>query len=256
MPKAAKETATNMAPSVDEEELARFARMAKEWWDPRGKFRPLHKLNPTRLGYVRDAILVHFGRAADTRQPYGGLRILDIGCGGGLMCEPMTRLGAEVVGADALEINTEIARRHASEVGLEIDYRATTAEALAAAGERFDVIVNLEVVEHVADVGAYLGACRALIADGGLMIVSTLNRTPQSFLKAIVGAEYILRWLPRGSHDWEKFIKPSELADALDAAGFELKDLEGLIFNPITDRWSRGRDLGVNYIGTALPVSV
>jgi len=227
--------------------------MAEEWWDPNGKFRPLHMMTPCRLGYAVAQIAAQHGRDPKTLRPFEGLRILDIGCGGGLLSEPMARLGAEVVGADAGERNVAIARLHAEGMGLEIDYRATTAEALLAAGESFDAVLNMEVVEHVPDPQAYLDACAALVRPGGLMVSSTINRNPKSWLLAIVGAEHVLRWLPRGTHDWAKFITPAELEAMLARAGLEPVDAKGFVFNPLSWEWRiSDRDLAVNYVSTAV----
>jgi len=238
--------------SVDAAEVARFAALAETWWDPKGKMAPIHKLNPARLGYIRDRLVAHFGRDAAAVRPFTGLRLLDVGCGGGLLAEPMARLGADVVAIDAARTNIEVARLHAAESGLEIDYRHTTVEALAAAGEQFDAVLSLEVVEHVADIGAFLGACAAALKPGGAMILATLNRTPKAFALAIVGAEYVLRWLPRGTHDWRKFVKPSELGRHLRAHGLAIEDLTGLAYNPLNDKWSTApRDLDVNYMAFA-----
>ena len=249
------QTATRVPDNtVDDREIARFTAMADSWWDPNGNFKPLHRLNPARIGYLRDRLSAHFSLDAKSLTPFSDLRILDIGCGGGLLSEPMARLGAEVVGADAGEANIRVAALHAAQAGLEIDYRHTTAEVLAKAGEQFDVIVNMEVIEHVADVEMFLSACARLLATGGAMALSTLNRTPKSYMAAIVGAEYLLRWLPRGTHDWQKFVKPSELSRALDGAGLALKDIQGLIYNPLSQSWSLGRDTGINYVGFAVPV--
>ena len=240
--------------SVDPEEIAKFAALADDWWDPAGKFAPLHKLNPARLTFIRDRIAAHQGRDPLAERPLAGLRVLDIGCGGGLLCEPLTRLGAEVTGIDAAETNVAAAARHAAEAGLDIDYRHTTAEALAAetlaaGGTHFDLVLNMEVVEHVADVKAFLQASAALVAPGGAMVLATLNRTPKSFAFAIVGAEYLLRWLPRGTHDWRKFLRPSELVTQLHAAGLETKELTGVAYNPLTGAWHlAARDLDVNYM--------
>lgn len=225
--------------------------MAAEWWDPAGKFGPLHKLGPVRLAYIRDRICAHFGRDARRARPLAGLRVLDIGCGGGLIAEPMARLGASVTGVDASATNIGVARTHAAEVELEIDYRHTTAEALVAAGETFEVVLALEIVEHVADLEAFLGAVAALTRRGGCLVLATLNRTPQSYLLAIIGAEYVMRWLPRGTHDWRKFVRPSELAAGLRRHGAEIQDLTGVTYNPISDSWRPGRDLGVNYLAFA-----
>ena len=235
--------------TVDDAEIAKFEAMATEWWDPNGKFKPLHMLNPTRLDYITRQIAAEFGRDLTTPLPFAGLRLLDIGCGGGLLAEPMARLGAEVVGADAAPRNIPVAQIHAQKSGLTIDYRHTTAEALAAAGEQFDVVLNMEVVEHVADPLAYLTACQQLLKPGGLMICSTINRNPKSFLMAIIGAEYVMRWLPKGTHEWAKFITPDELYDLIRKAGLDPVDRKGFVFNKLTWSWSiSGRDLSVNYV--------
>jgi 2-polyprenyl-6-hydroxyphenyl methylase/3-demethylubiquinone-9 3-methyltransferase len=241
------------APTIDEAEIAKFEAMAAEWWDPEGKFKPLHMLQPCRLDYITAQVAAEFGRDLGGPLPFAGLRILDIGCGGGLLAEPMARLGAEVTGADAAAGNIPVARLHAAQSGLEIDYRHTTAEALAAAGERFDVVLNMEVVEHVADPPAYLGACHDLLKPGGLMLCSTINRNAKSFAMAIVGAEMVMRWLPRGTHDWKKFITPDELAALLRQAGLEPVDRKGFVFNPLSWSWSLSdRDLSVNYVTASL----
>lgn len=239
--------------TVDHSEIAKFEAMAAEWWDPNGKFKPLHMLNPCRLDYIIDQVSAEFTR--DTRAPeaFKGLRILDIGCGGGLLCEPMARLGATVVGADAAERNIPVAQTHAEQSGLDIDYRFTTAEDLAAAGEQFDVVLNMEVVEHVADPLAYLTACQQLLKPGGLMVCSTLNRNPKSYMMAIIGAEHIMRWLPKGTHEWSKFITPDELFDLISKAGLDPVDRKGFVFNPISWKWSISEtDLSVNYVTTSL----
>jgi 2-polyprenyl-6-hydroxyphenyl methylase/3-demethylubiquinone-9 3-methyltransferase len=242
-------SATQIAGTVDAAEIARFEAMAAEWWDPRGKFKPLHMLNPCRLDYIIGQITAEFGRDARAERPFAGLRLLDIGCGGGLLSEPMTRLGADVVGADAAAGNIPVARLHAEQSGLAIDYRHTTAEALAAAGERFDVVLNMEVIEHVSDPPAYMAACSALLKPGGLMICSTLNRTARSFALAIVGAEHVMRWLPRGTHDWSKFVTPDELSALIRGAGLDPVDSKGFVFNPLTWSWrTSDRDLAVNYV--------
>jgi len=239
--------------SVDAAEVAKFEAMATEWWDPKGKFKPLHMLNPCRLDYICAQITAEFGRDPAAALPFTGLRLLDIGCGGGLLTEPMARLGATVVGADAAAGNIPVARLHAERSGLAIDYRHTTAEALAETDERFDVVLNMEVVEHVADPPAFLATCRALLNPGGLMICSTLNRTARSFAAAIIGAEWVMRWLPRGTHDWGRFITPDELYTMLRGAGLDPVDRKGMVFNPVTWSWSLSdRDLAVNYVTTSL----
>ena len=235
--------------TIDPAEVAKFEAMAAEWWDPHGKFKPLHMLNPCRLDYIAAQIAGQFDRDLSAPSPFAGLRLLDIGCGGGLLCEPMARLGAEVVGADAAEGNLHVARIHAEQSGLTIDYRHTTAEALAEAGERFDAVLNMEVIEHVADPAAYLAACRRLLKPGGLHICSTINRNPKSFATAIVGAELVMRWLPRGTHDWSKFITPDELYALLREAGLQPVDRKGFVFNPLSWQWRLSdRDLSVNYV--------
>ena len=239
--------------TVDPAEIAKFEAMAAEWWDPDGKFRPLHMLNPCRLDYIVDQIAAEFGRDPKAARPFAGLRLLDIGCGGGLLAEPMARLGADVVGVDAAPRNIPVARLHAEQSGLAIDYRVGTAEALAEAGEAFDVVLNMEVVEHVADPAAYLAACHMLLKPGGLMIASTINRNPKSWLLAIVGAEHVLRWLPRGTHDWRKFITPPELDALLRGAGLAPVDARGFVFDPLDWSWRLSdRDLSVNYVTASL----
>lgn len=235
--------------TVDPAEVAKFEAMAAEWWDPAGKFKPLHMLNPCRLDYITSQIAGEFDRDLTADAPFLGLRVLDIGCGGGLLAEPMARLGATVVGADAAERNIPVAQVHAQQSGLSIDYRHTTAETMAAEGEQFDVILNMEVVEHVADSLAYLTACQQLMKPGGLQICSTINRNPKSYMMAIVGAEVIMRWLPKGTHEWAKFITPDELYDLLSQAGLDPVDRKGFVFNPVTWNWSlSSRDLSVNYV--------
>lgn len=239
--------------TINPAEIAKFEAMSAEWWDPEGKFKPLHMLNPCRLDYIVAQIAAEFDRDSRTMTPFAGLRILDIGCGGGLLSEPMARLGALVVGADAAPRNIPVAALHAEQSGLAIDYRVTTAETLAAAGEQFDVVLNMEVVEHVADPAAYLTACQQLLKPGGLMICSTLNRNPKSFLMAIIGAEWVMRWLPKGTHDWQKFITPDELYTMIRAAGLDPVDRKGFVFNPLLWSWSLSdRDLSCNYVTTSV----
>lgn len=238
--------------TVDEAEIAKFAAMAEEWWDPDGKFAPLHKFNPVRLAFLRDRICDHFGRDGQANRPLEGLKLADIGCGGGLLSEPMARLGAAVSGIDAAEKNIRIAASHAETVGVEIDYRCDSVEAMAARGEAYDVVLNMEVVEHVADIGLFLDASAALVKPGGVMFIATLNRTIKAFGLAIVGAEYIMGWLPRGTHDWNKFVRPSELAAPIRRAGLEMTEITGVAYNPLKDKWSLApNDLDVNYMVVA-----
>ena len=237
------------ATTIDPAEIDKFQAMAEEWWNPEGKFKPLHMLNPCRLDYITGQIAAEFDRDLADSAPFKGLRILDIGCGGGLLAEPMARLGADVVGADAAARNIPVAQVHAEQSGLDIDYRHTSAEALAAAGEQFDAVLNMEVVEHVSDPQAYLNACHALLKPGGLMICSTINRNPKSYMMAIIGAEFVMRWLPRGTHEWSKFITPDELYALLRNAGLNPVDRKGFVFNPVTWTWSiSARDLSCNYV--------
>ena len=237
--------------SIDPADVERFSRIAEEWWDPRGKFAPLHKFNPVRLSFIRDQALYRFKRDPRARRPFEGLRLLDIGCGGGLLSEPMTRLGFQVTGVDASERNIGTASAHAAAQGLAIDYRAATAEALVEAGEPpFDVILNMEVIEHVPDPGEYLRDCARLLKPGGLMIVATLNRTLKALALAKVGAEYVLRWLPAGTHDWNKFLKPGEIRDLLADAPVTVDGPFGVVFNPLTGRWTESTDTDVNYMMT------
>ena len=247
------DAASPHAGTVDPDEIANFEAMAEAWWDPNGSFRPLHRLNPVRIGYLRDRIAAHRDRDPKGAQPLAGLSIVDIGCGGGLVCEPLARLGANVTGVDASARNIAIAASHAGDSGLAIDYRATTAEALVDDGKRYDVVLALEIVEHVADLDLFIEACCRLVAPDGLMIFSTLNRTTKAFALAIVGAEYVLRWLPRGTHDWRKFVRPSELARALARHDAKLEALTGLVYNPVSDRWRLADDLDVNYMAVARP---
>jgi 2-polyprenyl-6-hydroxyphenyl methylase/3-demethylubiquinone-9 3-methyltransferase len=239
---------TPASPSIDVEEVQRFSALADTWWDPKGSMAPLHRLNPARLGFLRQTLAAHFDRDAKSLRPFDGLRILDIGCGGGLISEPLARLGAVVTGIDAAEANIAVARAHARVADLEINYRQASAEELSAAGERFDAVLALEVVEHVADLDAFLAAAAALVRPGGAFIASTLNRTPKSLIFGIVGAEYVLGWLPRGTHRWDRFVKPSEFAAALRRHGLQARDIRGLLYDLLAREWRLGRDLGVNYL--------
>jgi len=243
--------APDLRSSIDPAEVERFSRIAAEWWDPHGKFAPLHKFNPVRLSFIRDKALARFGRDPSARRPFEGLRLLDIGCGGGLLSEPMSRLGFEVTGVDASERNIGTASTHAAEQGLAIDYRCATAEQLLAEGTApFDVVLNMEVIEHVADPGAYLRSCAELMAPRGIMFVATLNRTLKALALAKIGAEYVLRWLPAGTHDWRKFLTPDELRGFLAQTPVHVDGPYGVVFNPLTGRWSQSRDSEVNYMMT------
>ena len=243
---------TSLAPSsIDPEDVARFSAIADEWWDPHGKVAPLHRFNPVRLGFIREQALARFGRDPKARTPFEGLRLLDIGCGGGLLCEPMHRLGFTVTGVDASERNIGTASVHAAETGLVIDYRCSTAEALLADGAGpFDLILNMEVIEHVASPGPYLRSCASLLAPGGLMIVATLNRTLKALALAKIGAEYVLQWLPAGTHDWRKFLKPEQIRDYLAGTPVDVQGPFGVAFNPLTGVWSRSQDVDINYMMT------
>jgi 2-polyprenyl-6-hydroxyphenyl methylase/3-demethylubiquinone-9 3-methyltransferase len=235
--------------TIDQGEIERFSRIAAEWWDPAGKFKPLHKFNPVRLAYIRDAICAAHGRDPKAPRPLEGIRIVDVGCGGGLLSEPLARLGASVTGVDAAEKNVKTAAAHAAETGVTVDYRATTAEALVAAGEQFDVVLAMEIVEHVADVDLFLDAVGKLARPGGLVFMATLNRTAKGWLLGVVAAEYVLGWLPRGTHDWKKFLRPSELVGGLRQAGVAVRDISGVAYNPISDKFSLSpKDLDVNYL--------
>jgi len=234
--------------TINPEEIAKFAAMADEWWDPTGKFKPLHKFNPVRLGYVRDWTVRHFGKDGGVRRPLEGVRVLDIGCGGGLLSEPLARLGATVVGVDAGEKNIAIAKLHAEQSGLAIDYRAVTAESLVAAGESFDIVLNMEVVEHVDNVPLYMQSCASLVKPGGLLFTATINRTPRAYALAVLGAEYVLGWLPKGTHDYRKFLTPDEIGTLVTRNGLKVIDRTGVSFHPLADEWRPSRDLGVNYM--------
>ena len=234
--------------TINDAEIAKFTAMAEEWWDPKGKFKPLHKFNPVRLAYIRDHLVSHFGRDTSGMRPLEGLKIVDIGCGGGLLCEPLTRLGATVTGVDAEERNISIAKIHAEKSCLDIDYRVTTSEALVEAGEKFDVVLNMEVVEHVDNVPLYMKSCADLVAPGGLMFTATLNRTARAYALAILGAEYVLGWLPKGTHDWKKFLTPDEIRSLISRNGLHIIEDKGVVFHPLADEWRLSADTGVNYM--------
>lgn len=235
------------AASVDPSEVERFSRLAAEWWNPKGKFRPLHKFNPVRLAYIRDTMVRRLNRDPRSMKPLEGLTLLDVGCGGGLLCEPMTRLGAKVTGIDPSATNIGVATTHAAQSGLTIDYRAAPAETLAEEGATFDVVLCMEVVEHVADVPAFLATVGSLVKPGGLLLVATINRTPKAFALAIVGAEYVLGWLPKGTHQYDKLVRPEEIERPLTRAGFSVVETVGVTYNPLTDIWTTARDTDVNY---------
>jgi len=234
--------------TIDQSEVDRFSAMAAEWWSPTGKFKPLHKFNPVRLAYIRDKAAENFSRSPKSAKPLEGLRVLDIGCGGGLLSEPVARMGAEVVGADPSEKNIGIASTHAKASGVAVDYRAVTAEQLAEAGETFDIVLNMEVVEHVADVELFMNTCASMVRPGGLMFVATINRTMKAAALAIFAAEKVLRWLPRGTHQYEKLVRPEELEKPLAASGLEIVDRTGVFFNPLANQWNLSKDMDVNYM--------
>ena len=236
------------AASIDPDEVEQFARLGAQWWNPGGPMAALHKFNPVRLGYIRDQATAHFSRDPKKLDCLAGLRILDIGCGGGILAEPLARLGANVVGADPSEENITVASTHAKDSGVGVDYRATTAEDLAAQNEQFDIVLAMEVVEHVTNVDDFVATCAAMVKPGGLMIAATLNRTMKSFALAIVGAEYILRWLPVGSHRWDKFVTPNELEIAMEQGGLRVIGSQGVIYNILADRWQLSSDTDVNYM--------
>ncbi len=234
--------------TIDPAEVARFDAIARDWWDPKGPMAVLHKFNPVRLAFVRDEACAHFARDPKRMRALDGLSLVDIGCGGGVLSEPLARLGAEVTGLDPAPTNIAVARAHAEKNGLSIDYREETIEAVVEAGKRFDIVLAMEVVEHVADVEAFVAACCAAVKPDGLLVMATLNRTLKSYALAIVGAEYVLRWLPKGTHDWEKFVTPDELRGAIEGNGFTIGRQTGVVFNPLTGRWSASRDMDVNYM--------
>ena len=248
-----KENSMPSTESIDASEIEKFEAMAAEWWDPNGKFKPLHHMNPCRLDYIISQIEIEFNRSTKNQKPFDGLDLLDIGCGGGLLSEPMARLGAAVTGIDAAPKNIPVAQTHAEQSGLDINYKFITAEELVKTKKQYDVILNMEVIEHVNNPNDYLKTCQKLLKPNGLMVCSTINRTSKSFLFAILGAEYILRWLPKGTHNWAKFIKPDELSNLISEAGLELVDKKGFILNPIAWEWQTSdRDLAVNYVTTSI----
>jgi 2-polyprenyl-6-hydroxyphenyl methylase/3-demethylubiquinone-9 3-methyltransferase len=236
------------ATTINDVEIAKFTAMAEEWWNPNGKFKPIHKFNPVRLQYIRQHLLTHFGRDGTEMRPFTGLRILDVGCGGGLLCEPLARLGAEVTGIDAAERNIAIARIHAEQSGLDVDYQTTTSEALAAAGQSFDIVLNMEVVEHVDNVPLYMKSCADLVKPGGLMLTATINRTLRARALAVFAAERVLRWLPVGTHDWNKFLTPDEIKALIRRNGLKVTAETGVVYHPLADEWRQSPDMGINYM--------
>lgn len=246
---------TETQTTIDNNEVARFSALADEWWNPSGKFRPLHKFNPVRLQYIKEKVCEHFNRDMNAQKPFTGLRFLDIGCGGGLLCEPMARLGATIIGADASHTNIEVAKIHASQSGLDIDYRTQASETLQANGEMFDIILNMEVVEHVSDVNLFMTSCAQMVNPDGLMFVATINRTQKAKLLAIFMAENILRWLPKGTHEFEKLVTPEELETPLAAENMQIIDQTGVFYNLFQDRWIKSKDMDVNYMVLAKKLS-
>jgi 2-polyprenyl-6-hydroxyphenyl methylase/3-demethylubiquinone-9 3-methyltransferase len=239
--------------SVDPREMESFSRMAHDWWNPDGMFRPLHVMNGARLSLIKETVCDHFLRDPDQDRPLEGLRVLDIGCGGGLLCEPMVRLGATVTGVDALEKNVKTAKTHAKQGGIEVDYRHGTIEQMVEAGETpYDVVLNMEVIEHVANPRDFIADCAAMVRPGGIMMCSTINRTLKAFAFAIVGAEYVLRWLPRGTHQYDKLVRPSELTAYLKLAGLNVERVTGMSLNPMTERWRLNDDTSINYVTSAV----
>lgn len=249
------QAAPGVSPTLDPAEVERFRRMAEEWWDAKGKFRPLHQIGPARLAFIREAVLAHFKRDGQGLRPYAGLTFADIGCGGGLICEPLARLGATVTGIDPASRNIEIAKLHAEGQGLAIDYRPITVEELVAEGRTFDCVTSLEVIEHVPDPALFIKECARLVRPGGLMILSTINRTLKAYALAIVGAEYVLGWLPRGTHDWNRFITPEELTSHVTASGMAPPRFMGFTYDPFRDAWSLDADTSVNYLASSVKAS-
>ena len=237
-----------MSERVDEAEVEKFDRLAADWWNPEGRMKPLHKLNPVRLRYLRDTLVARFGRDPRAIRPFDGLTLLDIGCGAGLLSEPLARMGFTVTGIDPARNNVDVAKAHAEQAGVAVTYRKVTAETLVEEEALFDVVLAMEVVEHVPSVPEFVAAATSLVKPGGIFVAATINRTKRAFALAIVGAEYVLRWLPVGTHSWDKFVTPDELEEAIAAGGLEVFDRQGVVFNPFADRWGLARDMAVNYM--------
>ncbi len=234
------------------EEMDRFNALADQWWDPNGSFRPLHQLNPCRLDFINSQIEAEFDRRLESSLPFSGLSVLDVGCGGGLLCEPLTRLGAQVTGIDLAERNIPAAQSHAEKSGLSIEYRCATAEDIVTEGQKFDIVLCMEVIEHVPDQPGFIATCAELLESPGVLICSTINRNPKSFLFAIIGAEYVLRWLPKGTHDWRQFVTPQEITEMFTQAGLRTVDCKGFVLNPLQGEWRlSSRDTSVNFASAA-----
>jgi 2-polyprenyl-6-hydroxyphenyl methylase/3-demethylubiquinone-9 3-methyltransferase len=239
------------APSIDPDEVEQFSAMAAEWWDPRGPFKPLHEFNPVRVGYIRDQVCARLGRVATDPHTLNGLDIADIGCGGGLLCEPISRLGANVTGVDPSDKNISVASLHARQMGLGINYLQTSVEELAATGQTFDVVLAMEVLEHVADISVFMQSCATILKPGGIFVGATLNRTFKSLALAKIGVEYILQWLPVGTHDWDKFLTPAETTRSVRDAGLDLQTIQGVTYNPFRGAWRLSADTDINYMVVA-----
>tara|TARA_Y100001936_G_scaffold192169_1_gene191426 strand:- start:193 stop:951 length:759 start_codon:yes stop_codon:yes gene_type:complete len=245
----------NKKTTIDPVEHEKFSKLAEEWWDPKGKFKTLHRFNPTRITFIREKIINHFNIATDERKPFKNIKLIDIGCGGGLLSEPMAKLGANVTGLDIVEKNIKTASAHAINQGLKINYVHSTIENFCEKDEKFDVILNMEVIEHVSDVSLFINSCNKILSPNGIMIFASLNRTLISYGLAIIGVEYILGWLPKGTHDWSKFITPDELKILFSSNGLKVDEIIGMKYNPFLDNWKRSKDLSVNYLGVSSKIN-
>lgn len=245
----------NKKTTIDPVEHEKFSKLAEEWWNPKGKFKTLHKFNPTRIAFIREKIINHFDIAKDEKKPFKNINLLDIGCGGGLLSEPMAKLGANVTGLDVVEKNIKTASTHAKNQGLKINYIHSTVEKISEKDEKFDVILNMEVIEHVSDVNLFINSCNKILSENGIMIFASLNRTLTSYGLAIIGVEYILGWLPKGTHDWSKFITPDELKILFSSNGLKIDEIIGMKYNPLFDSWKRSEDLSVNYLGLSSKIN-